>query len=109
MPVRVTFEHYNADTEQLISFMLARLDEDDLLAGAMRTPRLIRFATLVGPLRDTINDYRTAVHRYAETSGVERRFWERAARFHAWYLRYGARQYSDRAGYDERWRRAPRP
>lgn len=106
--VRVTFEHYNAETEALIRFMIARLDEDDVMAGALPAPRLRRAVLLVGPLRETINDYRSAVHHYVETDGVLRRFWERAARIHGWYLRYGSRQYEDRAGYDPAWRRAPR-
>ncbi|MDN5750194.1 MAG: hypothetical protein L0H64_17065 [Pseudonocardia sp.] len=105
----VPFAEYNAETERLIAFVLARLDEDDVLAGAMRTPRLIRFVTLVGPLRENVADYRDAVQRYTETTGVERRFWQRAARFHAFGLRLGAGQYSDRAGFDPAWRRAPRP
>lgn len=107
--VRVTFAEYNEQTEELIRYMLDRLDEDDVMAGALPAPRLRRFVLLVGPLRDNVNDYRMAVHRYVASSGVVRKFWELVARYHAVGLRVGAGQYTDRASYDPRWRRAPRP
>jgi hypothetical protein len=77
-----TFVQYNAQTEALISYMLERLDEDDALAGAMRYPNLIRAVSLVRPLRDNINDYRRAVHRWADSDGDKaRKFWELMARY----------------------------
>jgi hypothetical protein len=106
--VRVSFAEYDRQTEELIRYVLERTLEDDTLAGAMRRPRLIRALTLVAGLREDIDEYRAAKRRVVSTTGARRRFWLLCARYMAFCIRTGAKQYSHRDGYDVRWRWAPR-
>jgi hypothetical protein len=101
------FGGYNEHTERLICWLLDRYVEDEVLAGAMRRPRLWRLVLSIGPQRETINDYRRAVARSYATSGVLRVLWERVARYHAWTLRTIAAVYAHRAGFDPSWLKPP--
>ena len=107
--MQVAFSEYDRQTEELISYVLTRIEEDDVLSRAMRWPRLLRAITLVGSLRSDIADYRHAVKRAAASKGLRRRAWQLMSRYLAFTLRVGAGQYQGRAGFDQRWLRAPRP
>lgn len=101
------FAEYNEHTEELVRFLIERLTEDEILAGAMRHPRVLRAVLAVGPIRENINDYRRAAHKVFASGGGSRWWWLLVARYHAFCLRVAARQYTTRGGFDQAWLRAP--
>lgn len=100
------FVEYNEHTEELIRWFLDRLDEDEVLAGAVRHPYSLRFN--IWSFRDAINGYRKAVHRVVNGSRGWRWLWLSLAHYHAFCLREAAHLYADRGGFNPAWLRAPR-
>lgn len=102
------FADYNEHTEATITWLLERWSEDEVLAGAMRRPRLLRAFLSIESQRDGVNDYRQAAARVFSSRSPARPLWETLARYHAFALRRAVGAYSDRAGFDPAWCRAPR-
>ncbi len=99
------FEDYNNHTEALIRWLLARLTEDEVLAGAVRAPLGCGGFT-IWSIRDNVNDYRRAVHRVASSGRATRWFWLALVRYHAFCLRRAGAMYADRGGFNRAWLRA---
>lgn len=100
------FAEYNRHTEELITYLIDRLDKDDVLAGAAEHPGLRRALTVIHR-RENIDDYRRAAHRVVASTGVAQRLWVLLARYHAFSLRVEAGVYRDRDGFDPAWLSAP--
>lgn len=98
----------NNHTEELITWLLPRLTEDETLARAMRRPRLHLPVLGIDTIRGNIGEYRRAVHKVVASEGLVRWFWVWAARSSAWTLRLAARHYVERSGFDRGWLKAPR-
>lgn len=103
------FTEYDRQTEEMIDWLLARSEEDEVLARLRSRPSLPFTLFDVWASRDGVNSYRAAVARAFSRSGGQRWLWERLARYHALGLRLATGAYFDRAGFDPTWRRAPRP
>jgi hypothetical protein len=102
------FAEYHVHTERMLDWLTDRYDEDDALSGARRHPRLWR-AWSTTSQRSAIDDYqRCAARAFATPDDAWRWWWEVAARYHAFTLRRAVGAYSDRAGFDRAWLRAPR-
>lgn len=98
---------YNRHTEELIEFMLARADADDLLASGL--PRWATFSRISTPaLRAVIADYRSSVHWATHAEDVWRRLWWLCVvRYHAMLIRTEGRDLKGRDGFRREWLRAP--
>jgi hypothetical protein len=99
------FAEYNEHTEELIRWLLARLTEDEVLAGAVRPRFGLRFD--LWSIRDAVNGYRKAVYKVVSGGRGWRWLWLLLARYHALCLRQASRMYADRGGFDRAWLRPP--
>ncbi len=101
------FAGYNEHTEELVRYLIERLNEDEVLSNATRHPRFARVVCAIVPIRDNINDYRGAAHKVFASGGAGRWWWLLAARYHAFCLRVAGRPFATGSDFDRAWLRAP--
>lgn len=102
-------DQYYAHHEELIAWLHARADDDDLLARAL--PRSATFGRLTGAqMRELVGEFRDYASKAAMATGRwERLVWLIVVRYYGWLLRMEARQHHrHRVGFDPAWLRPPR-
>jgi hypothetical protein len=102
------FDAYHQHTEELISWLIDRHEEDAVLAAGLRRAWWRRLGIGRDMEQDTMRGYRNAVTRSETWPGAFRAFWRRVARYHASGLRQAAYAYENRSGFDRSWLKPPR-